>query len=193
MVFDCETTGLAPSQGDEIVSIGAVRIHRGQVMHGETFELLANPGRPIPALATSIHGISDEDIADAPPVEEVVRRFHAYAGDAVLVGFNIAFDMRFLRLKQRRCDVRFDNPTLDALLLSILLHDHTGEHTMESVAERLGVGVGGRHTALGDSLTTAEIFTRLIELLPGESISTLSEAISAQERMVEFRRQQRAF
>ncbi len=193
VVFDCETTGLAPSQGDEIVSIGAVRIHRGQVMHGETFELLANPGRPIPALATSIHGISDEDIADAPPVEEVVRRFHAYAGDAVLVGFNIAFDMRFLRLKQRRCDVRFDNPTLDALLLSILLHDHTGEHTMESVAERLGVGVGGRHTALGDSLTTAEIFTRLIELLPGESIRTLSEAISAQERMVEFRRQQRAF
>ena len=193
VVFDCETTGLAPSQGDEIVSIGAVRIHRGQVMHGETFELLANPGRPIPSLATSIHGISDEDIADAPPVEEVVRRFHAYAGDAVLVGFNIAFDMRFLRLKQRRCDVRFDNPTLDALLLSILLHDHTGEHTMESVADRLGVGVGGRHTALGDSLTTAEIFTRLIELLPGESINTLTEAIAAQERMVEFRRQQRAF
>ena len=193
VVFDCETTGLAPSQGDEIVAIGAVRIHQGRVMHGETFELLANPGRAIPALATSIHGISDADVADAPPVEEVVRRFHAYAGDAVLVGFNIAFDMRFLRLKQRRCGVRFDNPVLDALLLSILLHDHTGEHTMESVAERLGVGVGGRHTALGDSLTTAEIFTRLIGLLPGESIHTLSEAVAAQERMIEFRRQQRAF
>ncbi len=193
VVFDCETTGLEPSQGDEIVSIGAVRIHRGRVMHGETFELLANPGRDIPALATSIHGICQDDVAEAPPVEEVVRRFHAFAGDAVLVGFNIAFDMRFLRLKQRISGVTFRNPTLDALLLSILLHDHTGEHTMEHIAARLGVGVGGRHTALGDSLTTAEIFTRLIDLLPGESIDTLSDAIAAQERMIEFRRQQRAF
>ncbi|MEX0374495.1 3'-5' exonuclease [Spiribacter pallidus] len=193
VVFDCETTGLEPSQGDEIVSIGAVRIHRGRVMHGETFELHANPARPIPALASSIHGITDEDVADAPPVEEVVRRFHAFAGDAILVGFNIAFDMRFLQLKQRRCGVRFDQPTLDALLLSILLHDHTGEHTMEGIAERLGVGIGGRHTALGDSLTTAEIFIRLLDLLPDESIHTLGDAVAAQERMVEFRRQQRAF
>jgi len=193
VVFDCETTGLEPSRGDEIVSIGAVRIHRGRVMHGETFELLANPGRPIPALASSIHGIHDDDVAEAPPVEEVVRRFHAFAGNAVLVGFNTAFDLRFLKLKQRSTGVEFSNPTLDALLLSILLHDHTGEHTMESIAERLGVGVGGRHTALGDSLTTAEIFMRLIDLLPGESIRTLSEAITAQERMIEFRRQQRAF
>ncbi len=193
VVFDCETTGLEPSQGDEIVSIGAVRIHRGRVMHGETFELLANPGREIPALATSIHGITNDDVIEAPPVEEVIRRFHAFAGDAVLVGFNIAFDLRFLKLKQRQCGVRFDQPTLDALLLSILLHDHTGEHTMESIAERLGVGVGGRHTALGDSLTTAEIFIRLLDLLPAESITTLAEATAAQERMIEYRRQQHAF
>ena len=193
VVFDCETTGLEPSHGDEIVSIGAVRIHRGRVMHGETFELLANPGRDIPPLATSIHGISNEEVAEAPPVEEVIRRFHAFAGDAILVGFNIAFDLRFLKLKQRQCGVRFDHPTLDALLLSILLHDHTGEHTMESIAERLGVGVGGRHTALGDSLTTAEIFIRLLDLLPAESINTLSQATTAQERMVEYRRQQHAF
>lgn len=193
VVFDCETTGLAPGQGDEIVAIGAVRIHHGRVMHGETFELLANPDRSIPALATSIHGIRDEDVADAPPVEEAVRRFHAFAGDAVLVGFNIAFDMRFLRLKQRRCGVRFDNPTLDALLLSIMLHDHTGEHTLEGVARRLGVGVGGRHTALGDSLTTAEILIQLFELLPDAGIVRLNDAVGAQERMVEFRRQQRAF
>lgn len=193
IVFDCETTGLEPSRGDEIVSIGAVRIHGGQVMHGETFELLANPGREIPPLATSIHGIRNDDVADAPPVEEAVRRFHAFAGNAVLVGFNIAFDMRFLRLKQRISGVIFDHTTLDALLLSILLHDHTGEHTMESVAQRLGVGVGGRHTALGDSLTTAEIFVRLLELLPANGIHTLDDAVGAQERMIEFRRQQRAF
>jgi len=170
-----------------------VRIHQGRVIHGETFELLANPERPIPALATSIHGIHDEDVADAPPVDEAVRRFHAFAGNAVLVGFNIAFDMRFLRLKQRRCGVRFDHPTLDALLLSILLHDHTGEHTLEGVARRLGVGVGGRHTALGDSLTTAEIMIQLFELLPDVGIRRLEDAIDAQEKMVEFRRQQRAF
>jgi len=193
VVFDTETTGLEPSHGDEIVAIGAVRVTAGRVIHGETFETLVDPGRDIPELATRVHGLSTEDVAGAPKVDEALRRFKGFVGDAVLVGHNVAFDMRFLKLRQRSSGVRFDNPALDSLLLSILIHDHTPEHTLEAIAQRLGVAVGARHTALGDALTTAEIFVRLLDLLPGQGIVTLRDAVAASERMVEYRRQQRAF
>lgn len=193
VVFDTETTGLEPSHGDEIVAIGAVRVTAGRVIHGETFELLVNPGRDIPELATQVHGITGADVADAPDIGEALRRFRGFVGDAVLVGHNVAFDMRFLKLKQRSTGVVFDNPVLDSLLLSILIHDHTPEHTLEAIAQRLGVSVGARHTALGDALTTAEIFVRLLALLPEQGIVTLRDAVGASERMVEYRRQQRAF
>ena len=75
--------------------------------------------------------------------------------------------------------MRFDQPVLDTLLLSAVIHPNQPSHQLEAIAERLGVAVQGRHTAIGDALTTAEVFLRLVALLRQRGIVTLGEARAA--------------
>ncbi len=181
-VFDTETTGLDPSAGDEIIQIGATRIVAAKLRREDAFEQLINPQRSIPAVGIAIHGIEPAMVADAPTIDTVLPTFHAYAQDTVLVAHNAAFDMRFLELKRERCGVSFDQPVLDTLLLSAVVHPAQASHRLEAIAERLGVTVLGRHTALGDAMVTAEVFLKLIPLLNERGIHTLGEALAASEK-----------
>jgi len=178
-VFDTETTGLEPSAGDEIISVGAVRIVNARLLKNEVFERLVNPRRPLNRDSARVHGIEAAALAGQPGIEEVLPAFHRFCEDTVLVAHNAAFDMRFLELKEAATGVRFTQPVLDTLLLSALLHPSLDDHRLETMAGRLGVQVIGRHTALGDALLEAEIFLRLLPLLAARGIVTLREALEA--------------
>jgi DNA polymerase-3 subunit epsilon len=181
-VFDTETTGLDPSSGDEIIQIGAVRILNGRLLQQEAFDHFVNPRRPMSEESIKVTGITPEMLETHPTAEKVLPAFHRFCEDTVLVAHNAAFDMRFLQLKEASTGVRFTQPVLDTLLLSAVLHHDLQSHELESIAERLGVNVIGRHTALGDAIVTGEAFLRMLPLLAEKGIRTLKEARDAAEK-----------
>lgn len=181
-VFDTETTGLDPSSGDEIIQIGATRIVNGRLLQSEVFDQLIDPRRAIDPESSRVHGITNDMLKGQPTIERVLPRFHAFAEDTVLVAHNAAFDMRFLQMKESAIGVAFRQPVLDTLLLSALLHPNHDSHRLEAIAERLGVNIVGRHTALGDAMVTGEIFIKMLPLLAERGIHTLKDAREATER-----------
>lgn len=181
-VFDTETTGLNPSEGDQILQIGAVRIVNGRLLAHECYEQLVHPGRDIPEAGIPIHGITPEMVAGQPRIEAVLPVFHRFAADSVLVAHNAAFDMKFLQLLEPRTGVVFDQPVLDTLLLSVVAHPHQASHRLEALAERFGLNIMGRHTALGDAMVTAEVWLCLLEQLEKMGIHTLGQARAAAQQ-----------
>lgn len=181
-VFDTETTGLDPSGGDEILQIGATRVVAGKVRRQESYEQLIDPRRPIPAASIPIHGIEPAMVQGQPAIDVVLPAFRDFVADTVLVAHNAAFDMRFLQLKEAATGVRFDQPVLDTLLLSEVLHPDEPSHRLEDIAARFGVNVLGRHTALGDAFVTAEIFARMLPLLRERGLLTLGQVLDASRR-----------
>jgi DNA polymerase-3 subunit epsilon len=181
-VFDTETTGLNPEGGDEIISIGAVRIVHNRIVYQDIFEELIDPKRDIPIESYKIHGINYEMLRGKPDIENMLPIFKNYTYDTVLLGHNIAFDMKMLKVKEKTTQVTFPNPVLDTLLLSAILHPIHEQHDMESIAKRLGVNIIGRHTALGDAIATAEIFLKLLPILNSNGILTLKDAIKASKK-----------
>ncbi len=181
-VFDTETTGLDPRGGDEIISIGAVRIVNNRLLSNDRFEQLVNPQRPLRWESVQIHGIRDEMLVDKPTIEEVLPHFHKFAENTIMVAHNAAFDMRMLQIKEAATGLRFINPVLDTMLLSAVIHPAQENHNLMTIAQRLGIDVTGRHTAMGDALATAEMFLKLLPLLAKKGIHTLQAARQASEK-----------
>jgi DNA polymerase III epsilon subunit family exonuclease len=179
-VLDLPTTGLHPEAGDKVVAVGAVRVDRGRVREDDVLDRLVDPGRPIPATATAVHGITDEMVRGRSRLPAVLDDLARFSADTVLVGHDIAFDLAFLRPVAFSVGITLPARVLVSLLLSAVLHPADGEsHGLDVVAARFGVPVLGRHTALGDALVTAEVLVRMITQLAAAGITTYGEAVAA--------------
>ena len=180
VVFDTETTGLEPAK-DEVVQIGAVRLLNSRFVSGETYDTLVHPGRAIPAASSRIHGITDDMVRCAPAPCEAISDFHDLARGETLVAHNAPLDLAFLARHAERGGYCFDAPVLATVLLSAALYGEAETHTLDAIAERLGVEIEGidRHTAMGDAVATARVLLHMIPMLSARGVVTLGDAIEA--------------
>ncbi|QCO55207.1 DNA polymerase III subunit epsilon [Pseudorhodobacter turbinis] len=184
VVFDTETTGLLPAQGDEIVQIAAVRIVNGKRVASEVFDTLVNPGRSIPAASTVVHGITEAMVQDAPDIGTVGRAFHRFAQGAVLIAHNAPFDMEFLRRNEASIGATFDNPILDTVLLSAVVFGQHEDHSLDALTHRLSITIPeeARHTAIGDTVATADAFLKLLPMLKGRELNSFGDVLAEMRR-----------
>ena len=162
VVFDIETTGLN-SQKDRITEIGAVKIKEGKII--DKFSSFVNPGIPIPGLIVKLTGITDEMVADAPPIEQVLNEFMEFIEGSVLVAHNANFDVGFIRHNARILGEKLKNPYIDTLELCRKQFPDLGKYKLNIVAKHLGVELENHHRAVDDSMATAKIFLHCVELL----------------------------
>lgn len=183
VVFDTETTGLTPSS-DEIVQIAAVRIVNGRRVRREVFDTLVDPKRPIPQSSTDVHGITEDMVKGAPTMTEAGKGFHAFARGAVLIAHNAPFDMEFLRRHEKSIGVRFDHPVLDTVLLSAVVYGQLEQHSLDALTARLGITIPeeARHTAIGDTVATADAFLKLIPMLKARGLLTFGDVLTEVRR-----------
>jgi DNA polymerase III subunit alpha, Gram-positive type len=161
VVFDLETTG-AKAPPCRITEVGAYRVAGGMIV--DEFHSLVNPEMPIPAFITSLTGISDEMVSDAPLFSEIVCDLLEFIGDSVLVAHNARFDIGFLNYEIGRifADCRMRNPAICTVQLARKLLPQIRNHRLRTVAEHFSIDLVNHHRASDDARATANIFVNLL-------------------------------
>jgi len=123
-------------------------------------------------------------VADAPGIIEVGRAFHKFAEGAVLIAHNAPFDMAFLRRIEPALGAAFDMPILDTVLLSAVVFGQSETHSLDALTRRLGITIPeeARHTALGDTVATADAFLKLLPMLQGRGLATFGAVLTEVRR-----------
>lgn len=174
VAIDLETTGARPGAA-KITEIGAVR-YEG-LREVSEFSTLVNPMRPIPPMITQITGITQEMVADAPRIEEIMPELLEFLKDAVVVAHNACFDVAFLNYELRRLRGRqLGEGAFDTLPLARALAPGLPNYRLGTVAEALGAPVTACHRALADAQAAGHVFITLLGRMQEQGITRLSEA-----------------
>ena len=166
VVIDIETTGLNsnPDVGEvnHIIEVGAVKIEKGKIT--EKFGSFCACPIPLPQEIITITGITNEDLASAPNVKQVLCDLHKFCGKSEIVGHNVSFDLGFLNYYGEKYKISFKGAYADTLAMSRqLLKNKLVNYRLATVAEHFKLKFKG-HRALNDALVTAKIFLKLTDL-----------------------------
>ncbi len=159
-IIDIETTGLRA--GAEKITEIAIILHNGKQII-EEFSSLVNPERKIPYFITTLTGINDKMVSDAPKFYEIARNIIELTENATIVGHNVNFDYSFLKAEFKSLGYDYQRKTLDTVRLSRKLIPGQASYSLGKLCSSLGITHQNKHRAAGDAMAT----TRLFEMLCG--------------------------
>ncbi|ETI70335.1 DNA polymerase III PolC [Neobacillus vireti LMG 21834] len=161
VVFDVETTGLSAVY-DTIIELAAVKVKDGDII--DRFESFANPHHRLSATTINLTGITDDMVQTAPEVEEVLRRFYEWAGDAILVAHNASFDMGFLNVGYKKIGLeKAANPVIDTLELGRFLYPEMKNHRLNTLTKKFDIDLTQHHRAIYDAEATGYLLLKMLK------------------------------
>ncbi|RCW45636.1 3'-5' exonuclease [Paenibacillus prosopidis] len=176
VVFDLETTGFYPTNGDEIISFGAVKLCGGELAESETFYSLVNPKRKIPKAITELTGISNEMVQDAPDLMQVLHDFMEFVGRRLLIAHAAGHDKQFLNAALwRTSKVNLNHRVLDTMMVAKWLEPKLDGYSLDELLESCCIPVTERHHALQDSIMTAKLWQNYLARILERNITTLGD------------------
>lgn len=168
VLFDIETTGLS-QESDEVVELSAIKVQNGDVI--DEFSMLVNPGIHIPYTASSINGITDDMVEDAPKMDQVLKDFVTFIGNSVLMGHNIKrFDLKFIqRDAVRYLGRELSNKYVDTLFIANRYLPDLESRSLESLSYHYGISYAGAHRALADCHINKKVYDCLLKEIENPS------------------------
>ena len=162
VLFDIETTGLSPDS-DEVVELSALKVNNDEVI--DEFSTLVNPGIHIPDISSSITGITDDMVKDAPKMDQVIKDFKQFIGNSVLMGHNIKrFDLNFIqRDAVRYLGKELSNDSVDTLYIANRYLPDLESRSLESLSYHYGISYDGAHRALADCHINKKVYDCLLK------------------------------
>ena len=174
-VFDFETTGLYPYNGDRICEIGALRFGiRSRKPH--SFHRLIDPRRRISPGAFRVNGITDAMVRGKPVIGDVLPDFLEFINGSILVAYNAPFDLGFLQAALDNDAVILEgHHVIDALQLARRLFPGIGRYGLGSVADYLGIPRGREHRAIADATMTWKVFRKEIAMMMRDGVKSVED------------------
>ncbi len=162
--IDLETTGLNPKE-DRIIEIGAVKVVDGKMK--DTFSTFVNPGRKLEKRIIELTGIRDEQLTDAPYMEEVFPKLEEFLEDFPLLGHSILFDFSFLKKAAVNGNRTFEKEAIDTLKIARKHLAQLEHKNLDYLCEYYGIPHQA-HRALQDAEATSELYHKLAEAFYSE-------------------------
>ena len=184
VVFDIETTGFS-AENDRIIEIGAVRVSGREIK--DTFSEFVNPERPIPEKITELTGIDDSMVENAGTIDEVLKSFYDFVGNATLVAHNASFDTSFIKSNAKRLDMPYIFNSMDTLELARGLVSGIKNYKLNTLCKHFGISLENHHRACDDAGATAELLLKLFELLDKKKVSNICEINAALSENSDFK------
>lgn len=184
-VVDLEMSGL-DHRRHEVISYAAVPVDAGRVVAGAAVAGLCRPTQPLPEASVLVHGLRTRDLEDAPELDEAIQPLLVAMTGRVLVAHEAWVERAFLTRALARQGVRFRGPAIDTYQLARLLAGLRGApeppRDLSELASSLGLPVHRPHVAMGDALTTAQLFVALVTWLEPTTRETVASLANARRR-----------
>ncbi len=161
VIIDFETTGLSPNMGDRTIEVGAVLLNDNQIV--DSFQSLMNPGMKISSFIEDYTRITNKMLAEAPPVEDVMKNLMKFIQQHHLVAHNASFDSRFLDAEFCRISHKRKNEFACSMLSARRIYQEAPNHRLETLVQYKKLKTDGTfHRALADAEMTAYLWLRMI-------------------------------